>query len=71
MAQQSLSVQEQRDINIARKLINDKRNTALAFNMSFTQEEKEKFWPLYREYRTAMGVVGDLVRGIQCCPSEL
>ena len=59
MAQQSLSVQEQREINIARKLINDKRNTALAFNMSFTQEEKEKFWPLYREYRTAMGVVGD------------
>jgi hypothetical protein len=59
LAQQSLSVQEQREINIARKLINDKRNTALAFNMSFTQEEKEKFWPLYREYRAAMGTVGD------------
>jgi hypothetical protein len=59
LAQQSLSVQEQREINIARKLINDKRNTALAFNMSFTQEEKEKFWPLYREYREAMGKVGD------------
>ena len=59
MAQQSLSEQQQREINIARKLINDKRNTALAFNMSFTQEEKEKFWPLYREYRVAMGAVGD------------
>ena len=59
LAQQSLSGQQQREINIARKLINDKRNTALAFNMSFTQEEKEKFWPLYREYRTAMGAVGD------------
>ena len=59
MADQSLSVQEQREINISRKLINDKRNTALAFNMSFTQEEKEKFWPLYREYREAMGKVGD------------
>jgi hypothetical protein len=59
VAQQSLTEQQQREINISRKLINDKRNTALAFNMSFTQEEKEKFWPLYREYRAAMGVVGD------------
>ncbi len=59
MAQQSMSVQTQRQINISRKLINDKRNTALAFNMKFTQEEKENFWPLYREYREAMGAVGD------------
>jgi len=59
LAQQSMSVQTQREINISRKLINDKRNTALAYNMKFTQEEKEKFWPLYREYRTAMGEVGD------------
>ena len=59
MAQQSMSVQTQRQINISRKLINDKRNTALAFNMKFTQEEKENFWPLYREYRDAMGAVGD------------
>jgi hypothetical protein len=58
-AQQSMTVQAQRDINISRKLINDQRNTALAFNMKFTQEEKEKFWPLYREYREAMGKVGD------------
>ena len=41
----------QLDINIQRKVINDKRNTALAYNMSFTQKEKEKFWPVYREYR--------------------
>jgi polyhydroxyalkanoate synthesis regulator phasin len=59
MAQQSLTPQAQRDINISRKLINDKRNQTLAFNMSFTQAEKEEFWPLYREYRTSMGVVGD------------
>lgn len=58
-AQQSLTVQEQRQINISRKLINDKRNTAIAYNMKFTQEEKEKFWPLYREYRDAMAKVGD------------
>jgi hypothetical protein len=59
MAQQSMSVQTQRQINISRKVINDKRNTAIAYNMKFTQTEKEKFWPLFREYREAMGAVGD------------
>lgn len=58
-AQQSINAQQQREINIARKLINDKRVTAIAYNMSFTQKEKEKFWPLYREYRKAMAEVGD------------
>ena len=59
MAQQSITPRLQLDINIQRKVINDQRNTALAFNMSFTQKEKEKFWPVYREYRVAMGKVGD------------
>lgn len=59
LAQQSLSVQQQRETNIARKLIDDKRNSALAYNMNFTKAEKEKFWPLYREYREAMAKVGD------------
>jgi hypothetical protein len=59
MAQQSMTPKLQLDINVTRKVINDKRNTALASNMSFTQQEKEKFWPIYREYREAMGKVGD------------
>ncbi len=59
MAQQPLTAEKQREINISRKLVNDKRNTALAYNMKFTQEEKEKFWPLYREYREVMARVGD------------
>ena len=59
MAQQSITPKLQLDINITRKVINDKRNTTLAYNMSFTQNEKEKFWPVYREYRAAMGQVGD------------
>jgi len=58
-AQQSIPPKLQLDINIQRKIINDQRNTALAYNMSFTQIEKEKFWPVYREYREAMGSVGD------------
>jgi len=58
-AQQSMTVDAKRDIDISRKMINDKRNTAIAFNMTFTQQEKEKFWPLYREFRDAMAKVGD------------
>jgi len=48
-----------RDIAISRRMINDQRNSVLAFNMSFTQKEKEAFWPLYRHYRDAMSKVGD------------
>ena len=55
---QSPSAIAERDIAISRSMINDKRNTALAFNMSFTEEEKEAFWPLYRQYRDAMSNVG-------------
>jgi hypothetical protein len=51
---QSLSVAAERDIAISLRMINDKRNTSLAFNMSFTKEEKDAFWPLYRKYRDAM-----------------
>ena len=58
-AQQSMTVDAKREIDVSRKMINDKRNTAIAFNMTFTQQEKEKFWPLYREYREAMAKVGD------------
>ena len=49
----------QRTVNISRKMIDDKRNNQIAMFMNFTQEEKEKFWPLYREYRKAMAAVGD------------
>ena len=51
---QSLSAAAERDIAISLRMINDKRNTSLAFNMSFTKEEKDAFWPLYRKYRDAM-----------------
>lgn len=58
-AQQSLTAEAQRNVNISRKMVDDKRNTQIAMFMSFSQEEKEKFWPLYREYREAMASVGD------------
>ena len=49
----------QRTVNISRKMIDDKRNNQIAMFMNFTREEKEKFWPLYREYRKTMAAVGD------------
>jgi len=55
---QSPSATAEREIAISLRMINDKRNTALAFNMSFTEEEKNAFWPLYRKYRDAMTNVG-------------
>ncbi len=57
---QSISAQAERDIAVSRRMINDKRNTSLAFNMSFTETEREAFWPLYRQYRDAMSNVGTL-----------
>lgn len=56
---QMTGAKARQEIAISRRLINDQRNTALAFNMSFTQEEKGAFWPLYRKYRYAMSKVGD------------
>ena len=58
-AQVALNEKIKGDINITRHMINDKRNTALAFNMNFTHEEKEAFWPLYREYRGSIAEVND------------
>ena len=53
-----LSSQAKADIAMSRQMINDQRNTALAFNMSFTEEESAAFWPLYSQYRDAMSNVG-------------
>lgn len=52
-----MSPEARADIEKTRAMINDKRNTALAFNMSFTDVEREAFWPIYAEYRDAMSNV--------------
>lgn len=59
LAQNPVTADAQRNVNISRKMIDDKRNTQIAMFMNFTQQEKEKFWPLYRDYRKAMAAVGD------------
>jgi len=58
-AQQTAVFNQQLQLNISREMIDNQRNKAIGFNMTFTQQEKEKFWPLYREYRGAMHKVGD------------
>lgn len=58
-AQNPLTANAQRNVNISRKMVDDQRNNQIARYMTFTQEEKEKFWPVYREYRKAMAAVGD------------
>lgn len=53
----SPSATTEREIAISRRMINDQRNTALALNMSFTEQEKVAFWPLYLKYRDAQNNV--------------
>jgi hypothetical protein len=55
---QTLTSEAIADIAKSREMINDKRNTALAFNMTFTETESAAFWPLYSRYRDAMTNVG-------------
>jgi len=58
VASEASSSEARADIELSRVMINDKRNTALAFNMSFTEAERVAFWPLYEQYRKAMENVG-------------
>jgi hypothetical protein len=54
---QFMSAEAEADIAKSRAMINDKRNTALAFNMKFSAEESAAFWPMYEDYRNAMSNV--------------
>ena len=54
---QFMSAEAEADIAKSRAMINDKRNTALAFNMNFSAEESAAFWPMYENYRNAMSNV--------------
>jgi len=58
-AQQTAVLNMQLQLKISREMIDNQRNKAIAFNMAFTQQEKEEFWPLYREFRGAMHKVDD------------
>lgn len=46
-------------IETTRWAMQSQRKTVIARNMQFTEKEDKAFWPLYEEYRTAMGKTGD------------
>ena len=47
-------------INLARSAHNTDREALITMNVHFTSAEGEAFWPIYREYRKAMKLNGDL-----------
>lgn len=56
----SLSAQSQSDeIELTRTVIQAERQIILAANMGLTNEEGQRFWPLYRQYRGDLAKNGD------------
>ncbi len=47
-------------IEVVRSIAAAERKAIVADNMRITQEEAEKFWPVYNEYREQARKVGDL-----------
>jgi hypothetical protein len=47
-------------IEVARSMAETERKAIVAGNMSLTEEEAERFWPVYNEYREKMRKVGDM-----------
>ena len=60
VAQQEISDEEVAAIiESARAELRASREQLLAANLSLTQAEADKFWPLYREYNNEKALVGD------------
>jgi len=60
LAQDTISDQEVAAvIEAARSELRASREQLLAANLSLTQEEADRFWPLYREYNTEKARYGD------------
>jgi len=47
------------DIAVGRSMLTAERTAAVAEAMQLTDEESKLFWPLYREYWSAMDIVND------------
>jgi hypothetical protein len=46
-------------IEVARSAVNADRKAVVVAAMELTDEESKSFWPLYREYRSAMDKIND------------
>jgi len=57
---QQASAQSDQDlIEVARSVVTADRKTVVVAAMELTDEEAKDFWPLYREYRSAMDKITD------------
>jgi len=57
---QHASAQSDQDlIEVARSALTADRKTVVVAAMELTDDEAKDFWPLYREYRTAMDKIAD------------
>src|SRR5262245_34857354 len=56
-AAQEISVDQQ--IQMARSLTEAQRQATMAANLTLTDEESQKFWPIYRDYRNDVGALND------------
>jgi hypothetical protein len=53
------AAQDRSDIELTRQQIQTGRQAIVAKNLPLTEQQSAAFWPLYREYRTALAPVGD------------
>ena len=56
-AAQEISVDQQ--IQMARSLTEAQRQATMAANLSLSDEQSQKFWPIYRDYRNEVGALND------------
>jgi len=56
-AAQEISVDQQ--IQMARSLTEAQRQATMAANLVLTDDESQKFWPIYRDYRNEVGALND------------
>jgi Spy/CpxP family protein refolding chaperone len=56
-AAQEISVDQQ--IQMARSLTEAQRQATMAANLSLSDAESQKFWPIYREYRNEVATLND------------
>jgi threonine synthase len=53
------AAQDRAAIELTRQEIQTERQAIVAKNLPLTEQQSATFWPLYREYRTALAPVGD------------
>ena len=59
IAQEGASHPGMDEIKADRASVEEERRKIVAAGLNFTAEEHQKFWPMYQEYRAAMGKVTD------------